>query len=394
MKILFLSRWWPFPPDNGSRMRIFQLLRHLNQLGHTVDLVSFHQADQETNLEIARYCRDSFAFLYDSFQPAGFESLLGYLSPKPRSLVGTHSSYLFQKVEELSNRERYDMAILSQVDMLPYKEAIKNIPCFLEEIEIGVYVDRFENQSGLKAARGRLTFSKLAAYLRNEGKDLVGMSVVSDQERDLVMRWVKPSCPIEVIQNGVDTEENLPLAGKFEIEPLSMVFAGSLTYSANLEAMAFFTHRVMPLILDKFPGAKLYITGKHQGCDLNQLNLCPSVVLTGYLSDVRPKVASSVVSVAPLFSGGGTRLKILESLSLGTPVVSTEKGAEGLAASAESGVVIANEPTEIANQISRLFMDPAWRAALSRSGKMAVENQYSWNQTLRPFSRLVSNVSR
>lgn len=394
MNILFLSRWWPFPPDNGSRMRIFQLLRHLNILGHVIDLVSFHQADQGTNVETVQYCRDSFAFLIDSFQPARFESLLGYLSPKPRSLVGTHSPQLFKKVEELSSRERYDMAILSQIDMLPYRKAIGSIPCFLEEIEIGVYVDRFEKQRGLKSARGKLTFSKLASYLRKESKDLVGMSVVSEQERDLVLRWVKPSCPIEVIQNGVDTDGNLPFVGKFEIEPLSMVFAGSLTYSANLEAMAFFTHRVLPIILDKFPSAKLYITGKYQGCDLNQLNLCPSVVLTGYLSDVRPRVASSVVSVAPLFSGGGTRLKILESLSLGTPVVSTEKGAEGLASLAESGVVIANEPTKIADQIARLFIDPAWRAALSKSGKMSVESQYSWNQTLRPFSRLVSKINR
>jgi len=65
-----------------------------------------------------------------------------------------------------------------------------------------------------------------------------------------------------------------------------------------------------------------------------------------------------------------------------------------LASLAESGVVIANEPTKIADQIARLFIDPAWRAALSKSGKMSVESQYSWNQTLRPFSRLVSKINR
>ncbi|NMC54487.1 MAG: glycosyltransferase [Chloroflexi bacterium] len=394
MKILFLSRWWPFPPDNGSRMRVFQILRHLHHLGHRIDLVSFHQADQETRLEAVEYCGDVFPFLYDSFKPNRFESLLGYFSPKPRSLVGTHSPHLFQKVEELSSREQYGLVVLSQVDMLPYKKAIKNIPCFLEEIEIGVYVDRFVKQNGLRAVRERLTLSKLAAYLRVESEGLLGMSVASEKERNLVLRWVKPSCPIEVVQNGVDTDENLPLAGKFEVEPLSIVFAGSLTYSANLEAMAYFTHRVLPIILEKFSGAKLYITGKHQGCDLDQLNLIPSVVLTGYLNDVRPRVASSIVSVAPLFSGGGTRLKILESLSLGTPVVSTEKGAEGLAISAESGVLIANDPNEMADLITRLFVDPAWRAVLSERGKKSAEDQYSWNQTLRPFNRLVSDLSR
>jgi len=117
-------------------------------------------------------------------------------------------------------------------------------------------------------------------------------------------------------------------------------------------------------------------------------------VLTGYLADVRPRVASSVVSVAPLFSGGGTRLKILESLSLGTPVVSTGKGAEGLAITAESGVLIANEPNEMADLITRFFVDPAWRTVLSERGKKIAEEQYSWNQTLRPFSQLVSEVSR
>jgi len=139
--------------------------------------------------------------------------------------------------------------------MLPYKKAIRNTPCFLEELEIGIYIDRFAKRGGLRAARGRLTFSKLAAYLRAESEDLLGMSVASEKERDLVLKWVKPLCPIEVVQNGVDTDANLPLAGNYEIEPWSMVFAGALTYSANLEAMAYFTHRVLPIILEKFRNA-------------------------------------------------------------------------------------------------------------------------------------------
>jgi glycosyltransferase involved in cell wall biosynthesis len=116
------------------------------------------------------------------------------------------------------------------------------------------------------------------------------------------------------------------------------------------------------------------------------------VVLTGYLDDIRPRVACSSVCVVPMTVGGGTRLKILEAMALGTPVVSTNKGAEGLGVTTEENILIADEPTEFANAILRLLDDPALQAKLAANGQELVREKYGWDQIGEKLDRFLRQV--
>src|SRR5205085_12515835 len=120
------------------------------------------------------------------------------------------------------------------------------------------------------------------------------------------------------------------------------------TYSANYDAMRFFLSDIWPGVKAERPGARLLITGRADGVKHNELPLGNDVTLMGHLPTIGPALASAWLSLAPLRIGGGTRLNILEAMAIGTPVVATTKGAEGLDVTPEENILIADEPSHFA----------------------------------------------
>ena len=177
------------------------------------------------------------------------------------------------------------------------------------------------------------------------------------------------------------------------VEPNTLVFNGSLTYHANYDAMRYFLAEVFPLIQQQEPGVSLTITGPTSGVDLSGLRLNDGVRLSGYLDDIRPLLASASACVVPIRSGGGTRLKILEAMALGTPVVSTSKGAEGLEVTPGKQILVADEPAEFAAQVICLLRAPALREQLRTRARRLVEQQYDWREIGQRFANLVEETA-
>ena len=172
----------------------------------------------------------------------------------------------------------------------------------------------------------------------------------------------------------------------------SLIFTGAMTYGANYEAMEFFLQDVYPLVKARQPGVTLRITGSTQGVPLRRLPLDESVLLTGYVDDVRPLIWDSAVCVAPLRVGGGTRLKILEAMALGRPVVATSKGAEGLEVTHGYDILIADDPATFADCILRLLADPSLRERLAQAARQTVEEKYDWRIIGRRLDALLRDV--
>jgi len=221
--------------------------------------------------------------------------------------------------------------------------------------------------------------------------ELAGCTVASDLERAKVLQIVPGYERLAVVPNAVSFEQyqsdfGVPL-------PDSVTFTGALSYFANFDAMVFFLTAVWPIVRARRPGARLFITGRTDGVPLNRLPLDESVTLTGYLADIRPQIARSRVCVAPLRQGGGTRLKILEALALGTPVVATSKGAEGLAVTPGEDILLADEPAEFASAVIRLLDDETLHAWLATNGRRLVEKCYSWEESAQALERLLYQVT-
>ena len=134
------------------------------------------------------------------------------------------------------------------------------------------------------------------------------------------------------------------------------------------------------------------ITGSTKDVSISELSIDPSVHFSGYVPDIRPLVAGATVCVVPLRQGGGTRLKILEAMALGTPVVSTGKGIEGLNAVPERDFLLADDPQRFAAQTIRLLEDADLRRSLAENARGLIEREYNWTDIGARFCRLIEDV--
>jgi glycosyltransferase involved in cell wall biosynthesis len=212
---------------------------------------------------------------------------------------------------------------------------------------------------------------------------------VSEPERELLTRNF-PRCKsaVEVIPNcvqvnGYDTHQSEPVSNQ-------LIFSGSFRYYANYEAMLWFVREVYPLVLEQVPDAHLIITGDHAGLSLPST---PNVTLAGYVDNIKALVASSWVSIAPLLNGGGTRLKILESMATRTPVVSTSKGAEGLEAISGEHLFVADDSSDFASYVVRILKNRALRDKIAASAYRFVKEKHNWETVMPHFLQLVESTA-
>lgn len=393
MRILFLSRWRPYPADNGSKIRIFNILRQL-AASHEVSLLTFDDvADRHLpeHVEGLSFCMSARAIPYRPFEPARATAMLGFLSRQPRSLASTYSSEMHQAISEELRRRHFDLVVASQLSMLPYALEFPEVPAILEELELTVFRDAVRYAaSPARRIRAELTWWKLASYLRSAVPRLRACTVASEAERANLKSIVPDYGSVAVIPNAVDAAS---YSSHSSVEPFTLVFSGALTYEPNADAMRYFLSSIYPRVRHVMPQVKLRITGRNAGFNAESLADPSGVELTGHMEDVRPLIAASTLSVVPLRRGGGTRLKILEAMALGTPVVSTSKGAEGLNVRDGESIGLADDPHSFANRVIELLTNPHLRARLAMGGRRLVEQQYDWSVIGEDLRRLVHNAA-
>jgi glycosyltransferase involved in cell wall biosynthesis len=391
MRILFLSGWYPYPPNNGSKLRILSLLRGLAQ-HHEVTLLSFADqpdVDPEAS-EVCSLCCDVQVLPRRTFNPRSWRARLGFLSPTPRSVIDTFSKEMAQRIGQAVSLSDSDLVVASQLGMAGYGRHFQGLPALFEEVEVGLPYQQFaQAASAWRRARNGLTWAKHRAYLSRLLRCFRACTVVSEQERALLSRAVPGYQAIEVIPNCINLAEYDAVPGSLQTNTL--IFTGPFRYFANHDAMTWFLEEVYPRIQAGMPGVRLIITGDHLGLPLPSAD---NVTLTGFVDDVRPLIASASVSLVPVRVGGGTRLKILEAMALRTPVVATTKGAEGLDAQHGEHLLIADTPEAFAEAVLRLLSDPSLRQRLANNGYQLVCERYDWAAVMPHFLDLVERVAR
>ncbi len=397
MRILYLSSWFPYPPDNGARMRTYNLLRQLARR-HEIALLSFVQGEAPTGaaLEaVGALCQVLGTLPQRHFQPSKPRALLRLLSSQPRSALEMYDPRMRECLDQALRQHDFDLVIGSEIGpgvaVAPYLAKLDHIPCVIEDLEVSMIWNQYRGQTTWRGKfQHSLTWWKQKRYTVRLLSRMQGCTVASETEQALLHRLLPDTLPLAVVPNGVDLASYR--TGWRPAAPDTLVFPGALTYQANFDAMVFFLREVWPLIRAARPGVTLRITGRTDDVPLARLALTEGVILTGYLDDVRPTVAQSRVCVVPLLTGGGTRLKILEAMALGTPVVSTTQGAEGLAVVPGKDVLIADEPAAFAGAVLRLLADEALCAQLAANGRELVEARYSWEACAAQLERLLDQV--
>lgn len=390
MKLLFLSRWYPYPADNGAKLRIFNVIKELAR-EHEVSLVSFTDKPVTVGQMQAmhEWCTNVQTASYKVYEPGSMKSKLGMLSWKPRSVVSTDSAEMHALARSEANRLKPDLVLASQIDMIPYARDLE-ARRMIEELEVGIIRQASQDAQGGRKLRAMMTWMKLRAYVRSVSRTFHGCTVVSENEFRLV-RQMTSEMALAIMPNGVDVEACQRV--REEPVPDTIIYNGSLTYGPNLEAMQYFVQQIFPLVLRERPSARLFITGATKGVPVNQLPKHDRVELTGYVDDIRTRVAKCWLAIAPIRRGGGTRLKILEAMALRTPVVCTSKGAEGLNLIDGEDALFADDPQLFARHVVGVLSDASLRAKLSAGALQTVSDRFDWRVIGRELSQFACRVA-
>lgn len=394
MRVLFLSTWLPYPPNQGSKIRAYHLLRALSDR-HDVGLISFQDGEvkHEWLDHLGELCSSVQVITREPFVQSRLGALLGWFSSQPRSVVGSFSPEMAVAVEAKTVRWKPDIIMaltfvaVSYARKLQAQLKIADVDNLLAHM---LFEEYQQSRHLLSKMRRYIAYLKFKQYERELYRPFDMNLVTSGYDAQRIRKYI----PLEkeqvcVVPNGVDLEFFKP--GLFEKRTNAMVFNGSITYAPNYDAMEYFLSDIFPAIKREVPEAKIAITGSTDGIKMDSLPSGSSIRFTGYVEDIREVVARSTLCVVPLRKGAGTRLKILEAMALGVPVISTSKGAEGLEVERGRHLLIADDPIDFAASCIRLLHDRTEAGRIASEASRLVREKYGWGKIRADF---LSNVER
>ncbi len=377
MQVTFVSFWNPFPPDNGAKQRTLMLLEALAQ-EHRVDLVLLTTNPDEANLpDVISPCRSITTIPIPAFDPDAPRAWSGLFQATPRSFAARYNPAVTALLRDRRATGRCDAILCGELAARYAQDMARDLPVIIDELDPSRYLEACEtSETARQRVRAALTFWKYRQFVRQSLQDCAGFFVASEREAVLLRGLVARRSCVALVPNGISSAPP-----NSEVRDLHrVVYSGAPTYVPNLDAATYFARDILPSVLAEIPQARFAVTGATGDAPIAHLAALPGIVFTGWLPDIRSYVASSRVCVVPLRQGGGTRLKILEAMVVGTPVVATPKGAEGLDLTNGKDILIAETAEAFADATIRLLRDDDLHARIAAHARETVIARYGWER--------------
>jgi len=387
-RIFYLSPWFPYPADNGAKTRIFNVLRHLAQ-DHEVTLAAFSPGEADcTGL---RFCSKVIPIYRDPFRKSRVLERLRFFSVRP--VVTYRIREAAQVIDQELQTGNYDVAVAFTSPMAAYLAGAR-MPRVLD-IDNGLTSFAVERLDLERTWPGRLqawvSLQKAARFERSMVGRFDATIALSGNPGPVLRGVLSEAAHAAVVGNGVDLAHYSFMSE--EPEPNSLIYTGSLTFSANYDAVRWFLTEIFPLVKAAIPDVTFTITGSTDGVDLRSLPIGEGVTLSGYVRDVRPLLTRSSICIVPIRLGGGQRMKIFEAMAVGVPVVSTSKGIESIDATNNEHALIADTPAAFASAVINLLRDANQRRTIASNARRLMERRYDWEQLLTQFQSVVTRMA-
>jgi sugar transferase (PEP-CTERM/EpsH1 system associated) len=381
MRILILSPVLPYPPTWGFVTRVYHLLRLLARK-HSVTLLTYADAEDSQHVAALRaICAEVHTIPRVSTSGTKrFRQLSSLLSPMSYQWRSQQSAQMQHKLDELTAREKFDVIQVESSQAACFEFDRRAILVLDEHnIEYELLYRTFRTErSPLRRFYNWIEFKKFRREEISAWHRATGVLTTSAREAEMI-REIVPGRPAKSVPNAVDVDYFSPSSGPTDID--AIVLTGLMKYRPNVDAALYFVRDVLPKILAVRPNMVFYIVGGEPPQEVRQL-AGPNVVVTGTVTDVRPYVHKAAVFVVPLRMGSGTRLKVLEGLSMRKAMVSTSLGCEGIDVEDQAHLLIADDPASFAGAVIRLLEDPALADALAGAGRDLVDRRYRWERVV------------
>ena len=420
-RILLVKPTMPYPPDQGTRVVSFELIRSLQRQYDVTVLTRLVDRSEESNVAaLERHCSRVVAVMAPSrkspvhrFAFKVWYSLVSLL--RRRSMKRLYECPgAFVEAARRSTKEDFDCVVLEYWQLFPLLDVFPPERTVLLTHDVEMLVNR---QNALMERRLFQKLRKVRRWMLERREEITAYQtaprVLALTDRDAAaVRRIRGgptadsreadardagglSGGVGVLPVGLDTAGFRRGEADEERDPREVLFMGELRASFNRDALDYFVRKVFPH-LDDLEDIRVTVVGGELPRHLAFFGRDPRVEVTGRVPDVRPYLARAACLVVPLRFGGGLRIRILEAMMAGLPVVCTGVAIAGMPFEPGRDYLAAEQPAEIANQVKRLLADPSLGAEIARNAAAAVEERYAANvqsdRTLELFRHLVSHT--
>jgi hypothetical protein len=392
VRILFLAHRFPYPPTFGSKVRAFNMIRHLAQT-HDVTVMApvRSAAEAEETRGIAAHCA-----AYQAFPVAGWAQFAKVGLTLPTTVSASeayfHSGAMKVAVSRHLAAGATDLIIVhcSSVGRLVEDAALPKLIDFCD-VDSRKWLDYTAFKPFPLSAGYRWEGWRMTGAERRLAHKFDAVTVATAGEL-ATLRELGMAAHADWFANGVDTDYFAPTDERCDLDTIT--FVGRMDYFPNERCMVDFCRDVWPRLRARRPAVKLQIVGAAPTAPVQALARLDGVTVTGAVPDVRPFVRRSALTIAPLSIARGTQNKVLESMAMGVPVVCSPLAAAGVEAEPGVHLRVARSPDEWVTEIERLLADDGQRAALARAGRERVLSHHTWPRAMQRLDAIVARCVR
>ncbi|MBI3944146.1 MAG: glycosyltransferase [Chloroflexi bacterium] len=398
MKVAYVTPYLPWPADTGGKLRSFHLLKGL-ACEAQIDLFTLFYGSQPDPGPLTRICHqvNLVPLIPAAGRWAKFRSLLTSL---PRSVQ------FFQTPASLAYvashlRQPYDLFICDEICMAPYilphvKQGKLPGIVMRQKIDYLHYREMARARSwGEAKFLDWLEARRLQRFEQETMPYFQGAVVCSTADGQIALSMLSKAqpghnIPIAVIPNGADMEYFTPQR-RPDPDP-TVLLMGTMHYLPNIDAVLYFFREMYTLLSQAVPNVKILIVGHNPPAGIVDLSNLPGVTVTGSVPDVRPYINRSWLLAVPLRLGGGTRLKIIEAMAAGLPVVSTSVGVEGITGTDGEHFLLADTPADFARKTALLLQNSDLQRTLAANAYDFAQQHYSWRRFGQDFAAFCHQI--
>jgi polysaccharide biosynthesis protein PslH len=374
VKILFLCHEFPIASYAGT-LRVLHSLEPLaTKYGHEITLLGF-KLEGKKYPDLSRFCKT---------ETVEIKNWPGIKAPRAAlaNFVGgrdiAYSSKMAARFCKIMTDNKFDLLVIDHPVMLTYTGGLSIPKVLLEAFELSEIAKmNLDDETNWLLKPVRWIYYRQMKHYADKYAAVDKIIAVSQKQKETVLSH-RPDLDIEVIPTGIDTEYLQP-QGPEDLNP-NLIITGTMSFPANRRAALEFYRNVFPLVRDKVPGVKLYVAGSGPGKELLKLTSDPSVVVTGFLEDLRPTISRAWVAAAPLREGFGQKIRVLQLLAMGKAVVATPLAAQGLEVTPGKNIIIAEKPEAIAKKIEELMRSPDLRQQIGAEARKLAQTVYNWDK--------------
>jgi len=393
MKILVALSRFPWPLEKGDKLRAYYQLKGLAK-DHDVHLVCLNEKKVSQNeLDQLSFC-SSVSVLPIPRLKRLWNLVGGFFNDLPFQVNYFKSSPMSKAISGIIQDEKIDVVMVQLIRLgmnLPFREGnhqpgwfLDYMDCFSIGMENRVSEARWPAKSVVKWEAKRLK-----SYEQKIAAQFDEFAMISDRDAAGLPKALQGD--VHVLPNGVGEHffESLPT---LPAKRYDLVFFGNMGYQPNVQSAKYLVEEVLPELEQLGVKAKVCIAGARPA-KLIQGYASDSIEVTGFVDDIREYVLASRLAIAPVIGGQGLQNKLIESMALGIPTLTTPHAHEGLGAEATKEVIVCDSPRIFAAQIAHFLSEPEQAQAVGEAGKAFVERHYRWDAMNRQLEKILQEAA-